>query len=404
MKIAYITYEYPPEIDKGGIATYTRQIAEIMCARGHQVHVFCASFIKSETNTEGAVTIHRIKTANPSEFTKAVLPVFSDIHFAFAFDLIECPEIQANAIEIKKKFRDLPLVVRLHMAGFIQQQLMRAYISPWQKFRFWFGSIRRGRWQTLGQYDRSNDPEYQFTMMADAISAPSQAQKEITQKEWEIEEKKIKVIPNPFEPDDQYLQIPVQKKTGKQVCFIGKLNTHKGILTLTRAIPLVLKAHPDAIFLLIGEDFRFVAKQMMMSEYIKKELGSAMKHVKLLGGIPHEEIPAYLENTAVCVFPSLWECFGIVCLEAMSAGRMVIGSRNGGMSEILSDDAGMLVDPYNHHELARKIAEALEDESLRYYYGERGREKAKHFYRGKKIGELMENFYSDLLTQTTAVG
>lgn len=397
MRIAYITYEYPPEIEKGGIATYTRQITSIMRNLGHQVFVFCATAGIDSKKEEDGIMVFRCHSNNPKEFTEAVVPYFSFEHEKQHFDLVEVPEIHANGAEVKKKFPNLPLVVRLHMANFIQQRLYRAYISRWTKFRYWLGSLRQGKWKTLGHYDYLLDPEYQFTILADGITSPSQAQKEIICHAWRIPEKKINVIPNPFEPGKEYLEIPVHKITGKQVCFIGKLNTHKGIVSLVHAIPLVLQDHPDAKFLLIGEDSVFFAKRMLMSEYISQTLGEDMRSVTILKGVPHDAIPGILAETAVCVFPSLWEAFGLVCLEAMSAGRMVIGSEIGGMAEILDENAGVLVDPLDVSGLARHISFALADEAMRFDFGANGRKKTLTSYRGSVVGPVMEKYYKNII-------
>ena len=370
-----------------------------MSGRGHEVFVFCSTVKETTEGQEQPVKVYRCKAKTPGDFSDAVLPIFSEAHKKHRFNIVEVPEIHANGLLIRKAFPALPMIVRLHMASFIQQELMRAYFSRWSAFRFWFGNFRKGRWKTLSSYNFRKDPEYIFTNLADAISAPSEAQKSQTHKAWKIHSNRITVIPNPFEPEQAYLEIPVEKKTADQVCFIGKLNTHKGIVALTRAIPLVLEDHPETAFILIGDDCYFSAKQMMMSEYIKTELGEQFNKVWLVGGIAHDLLPEYLKNAAVCVFPSLWECFGIVCLEAMSAGRMVIGSRNGGMNEILSAGAGVTVDPENSKALAQEISKALSDENLRFSFGRKGREKAIHQYAGAVVGEAMESFYSDVLVR-----
>lgn len=397
MNLAFITYEYPPEIAKGGIATYTNQIARIMSDRGHQVYVFCASAIADSTVFEDKVWVYRVKSTDPDHFSYSVVPVFSKVHETVAFDLLEVPEIHANGAGVKLKFPDLALVVRLHLASFIQKELMRAYVSPWIKFRFWFGNLRRGKWQTLSHYRFEEDKEYRFTKMADGISSPSFAQKERIVKAWKISPDKVAVIPNPFDPDETYLKIPIETDTKNEILSIGKLSTLKGIVSLVEAIPLVLKNHPDAHFTLIGDDSHFTGTNMMMSEFIRRKLKQLYSHVTLVGGVSHEEIPQFLSRAAICVFPSLWESFGLVCLEAMSAGRMVIGSRNGGMSEILSEGAGETVDPGNSREIAEKISQAIADKKMRFQYGERGREKAISKYNGSVVGAAMESFYLDVI-------
>ncbi|MBS1927020.1 MAG: glycosyltransferase family 4 protein [Chitinophagaceae bacterium] len=404
MRIAYITYEYPPEIENGGIATYTKQISQIIHKLGHEVSVFCATSGNSSVKIENGAVIFRCQTESVEKFADDVLPIFSAAHLQNPFDLFESPEIHAHGLEIKKKFPQLPLIVRLHMASFIQQKLLRAYISLFTKFRFWLGNLRHGKWRFLDDYNYKMDPEYRFTSLAEGITSPSLDQKRLICESWGIPPEKIETIPNPFDPGEVYLNIPVRKKIENLVCFIGKLNTHKGMVSLAKAIPLVLKRHPDTRFLLIGKDSFFFAERMMMSDFIRKTVGRNMNRVTIMDSVPHNEIPEILKDTSLCVFPSLWEAFGLVCLEAMSAGRMVIGSKNGGMSEILSGDAGMLIDPENYREIATQICRGIENEDLRYELGERGRAKAQNNYSSHIIGPAMESYYQKIIrggTQAT---
>lgn len=368
-----------------------------MKQRGHEVSVFCATRFSSEVKTEEGITVYRCFSENPEKFSKDVLPFFSQVHQQRPFHLMESPEIHAQGMVIKQHFPELPMTVRLHMASFIQQQLLRAYISPWAKLRFFLGSLRKGKWKFLGDYQYKKDPEYHFIRLADGITSPSIDQRELVSNAWKLPASKIEVIPNFFEPGNEYLSIPVQKKTGKQVCFIGKLNTHKGVVSLVKALPFVLKEHPDAHFLLIGNDSWFFAKRMMMSDYIRKSLHKYMGRVTMMNAVPHADVPKYLASTAICVFPSLWEAFGLVCLEAMSAGRMVIGSKRGGMAEILDDNAGVLIDPSDYRDMAKQVCEGLSNEELRFGYGQRGRDKALTHYRGDRIGVLFENYYNKIL-------
>jgi hypothetical protein len=60
MKIAFISYEYPPDSAHGGIATYMHQAARMMSGRGHHVEVFAGSRHRSGTFCEDGVLVHRL--------------------------------------------------------------------------------------------------------------------------------------------------------------------------------------------------------------------------------------------------------------------------------------------------------------------------------------------------------
>ncbi len=80
--------------------------------------------------------------------------------------------------------------------------------------------------------------------------------------------------------------------------------------------------------------------------------------VRLLGRVPHDEIPALLEESHVLAQPSLLEPLGQALLEAMACGRSVVATRIGGPPEFVPPEAGVLVDPRDGDELARALARA----------------------------------------------
>jgi glycosyltransferase involved in cell wall biosynthesis len=81
-------------------------------------------------------------------------------------------------------------------------------------------------------------------------------------------------------------------------------------------------------------------------------------NVRLLGRVPHEEIPRLLAESHVLAQPSLVEPLGQALLEAMACGRSVVATRIGGPPEFVPPEAGVLVDPLDVDALARALATA----------------------------------------------
>jgi glycosyltransferase involved in cell wall biosynthesis len=80
--------------------------------------------------------------------------------------------------------------------------------------------------------------------------------------------------------------------------------------------------------------------------------------VRLLGRIPHDEIPGLLSASRVLAQPSLVEPLGQALLEAMACGRSVVATRIGGPPEFVPAEAGVLVDPLDEEALARGLEQA----------------------------------------------
>jgi glycosyltransferase involved in cell wall biosynthesis len=81
-------------------------------------------------------------------------------------------------------------------------------------------------------------------------------------------------------------------------------------------------------------------------------------HIRLLGRVPHDEIPRLLAESHVLAQPSLIEPLGQALLEGMAAGRSVVATRIGGPPEFVPPEAGVLVDPLDGDELVRALQSA----------------------------------------------
>jgi glycosyltransferase involved in cell wall biosynthesis len=78
-------------------------------------------------------------------------------------------------------------------------------------------------------------------------------------------------------------------------------------------------------------------------------------HVRVVGRVPHADVPGWLTAADVVCGPSLIEPFGQSLLEAMACGRSVVATRIGGPPEFVTPEAGVLVDPLDEDDLARAL-------------------------------------------------
>jgi glycosyltransferase involved in cell wall biosynthesis len=107
-------------------------------------------------------------------------------------------------------------------------------------------------------------------------------------------------------------------------------------------------------------------------------------------------------RSAVClVLPSFSEGLGRVVLEAMACGRPVIGTRVGGIPEMIEDEiTGLLVSPGDPNGLAESLLRLLEDPKLAEAMGRRGRAKVESLFTEEKYFRG----FTELLTLADAVG
>ncbi|MBE9031001.1 glycosyltransferase family 4 protein [filamentous cyanobacterium LEGE 11480] len=401
MKIALISYEYPPDTAIGGIATYVRQAAHMLAQRGHTVEVFAASPDRAGSETDAGVTVHRIQPTDRQSFATEITPIFTARHQAIQFDVAEGPDCGADAAGIGAKFPELPMVLKLHTPSYMLRRVGRPPLSLSGKARFILGGLRRGQWpQLTGEtYDRQRDPEYHNALRAQEIAAPCNAIKDLVRTEWELNPVLCASVPYPYIPTPSLLDIPLDTST-QRVTFIGRLEIRKGILDLMRAIPLVLQQYPAAKFRFVGPAWPSPQANLNMQEYLSQKLRRYAASLEFVGAVPLDRIPEYLAQTDICVFPSIWENFPLVCLESMAAGRGVVGSHAGGMAEMLDGgNAGLLIPPKQPKPLAEALLQLLQDPDRRQQLGGIARERVLTEYSLENIGQRQEASYQAAITR-----
>ncbi len=115
-----------------------------------------------------------------------------------------------------------------------------------------------------------------------------------------------------------------------------------------------------------------------------------------LGMVPHDELLHLYERAAVVACPSLREGFGVVCLEAMAAGRPVVASAVGGLRDfVLDGETGLLVPPGDVAALRAALERLLGDAELRSRLGWAARERVLAEFTWKRYAELLRRAYDD---------
>ncbi|RYZ54053.1 MAG: glycosyltransferase family 1 protein [Chitinophagaceae bacterium] len=389
MRIAFISYEFPPDTAFGGIATYTYHMALSLKNLGCDVEVFTASH-RRESRNEGfeGLLIHRIHTTQREAFRQAIVAVVAERHREKNFDLMESPEYGTEGALVKEALPAIPLVVKFHTPSFVVKDFNRQLKAHQLKYKFknFFG---------IGSYRKEADPEYQFAIGAEALAAPSESMAAIISEKWQIAKERIAVLPSPFLPQQALLQIPPGTETNT-VTYLGRLEGRKGVHLLAKAIPLVLQKKPDTLFRFIGKTNIGPNGKGTMLGYLEEQLQTWLHRVEFIDQVPPQEVPLWLQKSDVCVFPSLWEAFGYVCVEAMSAARAVVASKYGGMNDMLADiDQQLLVNPENTTELAAAILSLLEQPQKRIAIGMRSREKVINYY-GLEAPKRNLKFYQEV--------
>jgi glycogen synthase len=395
--IAYISYEHPASFAGGGIGTYIGQISKLMASRGHRVEVFSGTLSTTPSTWKiDGYFLNLIPAVTKEEFRSNLLPVFKERHELVPFEIIESPEYGADALNVKKAFPKIPLTLKLHTPSFLTGEL-NDYKRSWKdKLRFMLGGLLRGKIsKPYWIYNKNEDPEYELYNLAETSSSPSKSLAEIAGKKWN-NDKIISVLPYPFEISDQLLKIqPITNFDSRFIItFIGKLEKRKGILDLMKAIPPILNTFPDTIFRFIGKASPSPDPNLDMISYIKNKLKAYENSLEFMGYQEYNRIPSILEESHICIFPSLWENFPNVCLEAMAAGRVAIGTDNGGMADMINHNInGILIPPNSPKAIYNVVKELITNPHRIISFGNAARTTILENYNGDTIADLTENLY-----------
>ena len=401
MRIAFISYEFPPDTGKGGIGTYVKQIAAALVTLSWQVHVFAGSDKPGISQKMDGYWIHTIQCNDPHDFAHKVVDQFDNYHTIEKFDIIESAEIHGNARMVKMKYPELPLVVRLHAPNYLVENLKNRYLPFFSKLRFILGSILRfkldmGYWRT---YNKNNDTDYNFIQLANNITAPSKPMKQWVVKNWKILPEKIRVIPNIFSPSDLLLNIPILKDCQyKRVIFFGRLNVLKGLVNATKAMNKILQEYPDWQFRVIGDDGNGPAPGIGMRNFMKKKLHTIINRVEFLDGMVYDALPEAIADSEIVLLPSLFESFSYTCAEAMAAGKAVVGSQNGGMADLIqNDESGLLADPENSEAIYKAVKKLIDDNEYRFQLSVNARRRVLTAFNASKTAEDFNIYYQQII-------
>lgn len=382
MNILTFSPEYPP-LQIGGLARHVEPLSEALVEQGHSVTVITqmASGAPEIENRNG-VEIIRVNplAINAPDFTSSVLQTNFEMvcragHLFVngkKFDLIHGHDwLVAMAARTLKHQLKIPLVMTIHATEHGRNQ---------------------GIYTNLQRY--INDLEWLACYEAWRVIVCSNYMKQEIQYLFQVPPDKIDIIENGVKPEEFAASVPTGFRNQyadlkeKMIFFVGRLVQEKGVQVLIDAIPDILSQYADTKFVIAG-------KGPKMSELKDRahQIGVADR-CYFTGFIDDETRNNLYQVCDLAVFPSLYEPFGIVALEAMAARVPVLVTKVGGMGEIIEDGVdGIKVHPGSSHELAQGILRVLRDPTLAKKVKENGYQKAIDQYNWPNIAQKTSKVY-----------
>ncbi len=382
MNICFVSQEYPPETAWGGIGTYVHEMARALTERGHRVIVLSRALENESCTVENGIHAYRILNKwNLSDkrffwrfqryltgYRLSVAEKLDKLVEKYNIDLIESSEIYADLLFYQLTRRRRPAtVIKLHTPRWLLDQTAHNRPDLWNRLEYLAEKL------TINKADVAYSCSHALLW----------AGKDFFPK------RDCPVVYNPITLPES---LPAREEDGRTVLFVGRLEWHKGVQVFGKIIPGVLNSMGDARFVFLGPD-RSWHDGPSLREFIVSQIPEKMRgSLSFPGGVPRQDVLRHLRKAAVCVLPSLWENFPYTCLEAMACGCAVVGSRNGGMAEMIEDGvSGILIDPEEPEGISVAVLRLLQDEKLRRKLGENAVTRVReHFSTDRIVDQTIE--------------
>jgi starch synthase len=401
MRVLLMTNEFPPNI-YGGAGVHVEYLSREL-SRLTPVEV--RSFQEQSFSTDQLKVLGTRIDASDFTCSGELVSPLKALATCLAFntqgidaDIVHCHTWYSHFGGIVAKLLyGIPLVITVHSLE---------PLRPWKREQ-----IGRG-------YDLSIWIEKTAIELADAVIAVSTSTREDILRLFNVAPAKVPVIPNGIDTDEytQTLDRSVLAKYAidpdhPYVLFVGRMTRQKGLLYLLQAIAQL--DDDTQVVLCAGESD---------TPELQKELESIIAdlriHRKGIIWIPEmvsrpTTIALYSQAAVFCC-PSIYEPFGIINLEAMACGTPVVGSRVGGIAEVVIDgETGLLIDakisPEAPHDptdpegftsaLAEGINRLIRNPELRKRMGAAGRQRVLENYSWHSIAERTLALYTSLRRQ-----
>jgi glycogen synthase len=412
LRIGFFVWEYPPTL-VGGLGTYAEYITKEFVDIGHDVSVFTLNpgNLKTREILKG-VEVHRPLIADASNIFPFFvvddlkkwgtnIKLFNDI---FIYNILGATKLINDLINKEKYHFD---VVCVHdwlssIAGLVVKNETNIPVI------FHTHSTEWGRSGGQGSEVVSH-LEGAMAQKADRVITVSYAmQQDLVRHGWSAS--KISVVwngvdPNRYNPTNTKLEeverirnsygIP---KGWNMILFVGRLTWVKAVRNILQAMPTVLKEFPNTKLVILGKgeeqrDIVETAERLNIKDNI----------VYRFDFVPEDERILHYAAADMCVFPSIYEPFGIVSLEAMAMEKpVVVGARGvvGFREQVINSGAeqnGVHVNGDDSADIAWGIKETLSNPERARNWGENGRKRVLEFFTWRKAADETLKIYESLL-------
>ncbi|MCW2277255.1 glycosyltransferase family 4 protein [Heliophilum fasciatum] len=390
MRILMLSWEYPPK-SVGGLAPHVHGLAGELVRQGHEVHVVTQGDDQLPAlDHDRGVVVHRIQ-AN-SIWSLDFIGGIHQLNFVFLekamtlpsqygpFDIVHAHDwLVAFAGRALKNAWEVPMIATIHA-------------TEWGR--------HNGLHTDLQRY--ISQIEWWLCYESWRVIVCSQAMQGELQRIFQVPADKLSVIPNGVHAEDfradkvspDFNRNWYASDHERILLYVGRLVWEKGIQVAIEAMPEILHTHPQVKLVIGGSGV-----QRGYLEALARQRGVAHK-VHFAGYLEHGPKVGLLRAAEVALFPSLYEPFGIVALEAMASNTPVLVSDTGGLGEIIQHRVnGVKAHVNNPGSVAYQVRQLLSDDRLAHAVTKQAAKDVTQKYSWQAIARTTGQLYETVLQQ-----
>lgn len=368
LHICIVTKEMPPFAPGGGIGTLYYHLVSELILMGHDVSIVVPS-LEQKIVRQGPLTVFYTQSRginvpgmdaglnNNMTWSVSALHQVVRVHQEQPVDVIDSAlwDSEALAISVVNRFERPPLVVRLVTPFSVVADMNGWSVQP-----------RTARLFNRFEKELIENADAVIPISEKIASTISAAHKIAPDARWSQSYCGIAYWPL-FDVNEDYNDLPElrgltseQFDQSKIILFIGRLENRKGIDLVMSSIPTILAADPDARIIIAGSDPEGWEQRVLHTLSLED-----MQRVHFLGMISDAVKEKLLARAYCLLFPSRYESFGLVPLEAFVHGVPVVASKSGAIPEVVLDgQCGLLFDEGDSAMMAAAVRRLLADPAL----------------------------------------
>lgn len=387
MRVIVFSWEYPP-LSVGGLAQHVYDLTSAMAKQGDEIYLITRGNpgTPDYENVQG-VRVYRVNPFKVSStdfvtwvmqlnmaMIERAIPLIQDLGNV---DIVHAHDwLVAYAAKVCKHSFKIPLVSTIHA-------------TEWGRHNGLHNSVQR----------HISDIEWWLTYESWRVICCSHYMEGELKRVFQLPEDKLKIIPNGvnpkffrYDPATNCKRESYASFNEKIVYYVGRLVPEKGVQVLLDAIPKILHYQPNTKFIIAG-------KGPFEGELKQQAARLGISHRIYFTGYVDDATRNCLYHYAdVAVFPSLYEPFGIVALEAMAARTPVVVSDSGGLGEIINHRVnGMKAYTGNANSLADCILHCLMDPTSARDMEKRAYRDVVKLYDWGNIAEQTKRVYREVI-------